>query len=38
MPFPSKELKTALQNVKEGKTRPLTELIKESNLEKDEAT
>ena len=31
----AKELKTALQEVEEGKTRPLEELIRELNLEKD---
>ena len=30
-----KDLKTALQEVEEGKTRPLEELIRELNLEKD---
>ena len=30
-----KDLKTALQEVEEGKTRPLDELIRELNLEKD---
>jgi hypothetical protein len=31
----AKDLKTALQEVEEGKTRPLEELIRELNLEKD---
>ena len=31
----AKELKTALQEVEEDKTRPLDELIRELNLEKD---
>jgi hypothetical protein len=31
----AKDLKKALQEVEEGKTRPLNELIRELNLEKD---
>ena len=31
----AKDLKTALQEVEEGKTRPLEELIRELNLEKE---
>ena len=31
----TKDLKTALQEVEEGKTRPLVELIRELNLEKE---
>jgi len=31
----AKDLKTALQEVEEDKTRPLDELIRELNLEKD---
>lgn len=31
----AKDLKKALQEVEEGKTRPLEELIRELNLEKD---
>jgi hypothetical protein len=31
----AKDLKKALQEVEEGKTRPLDELIRELNLEKD---
>jgi hypothetical protein len=34
----AKELKAALQEVEEGKTRPLDELIKELGLEKDVPT
>jgi hypothetical protein len=35
MPIPKNEFEQALKEVKEGKTRPLEELIKELHLEKD---